>query len=174
MCLYSKSKEPKTAEKDIAVYKCLRSVKEHYSSSKYRDLSSIFIDEPVTRGENHVGKVVIGENRREPKAEDGMYKIGPGYIHAYTCIEDAKNTIRDHFIGIEWHHPVIVEAVIPEGTEYYEGRDGYGTMSLAAEKMVLGRYIECYVDFRFRECDSYYASLEKEKEKQARETQPFD
>lgn len=172
MCLYSKSKEPKTAEKDVVVYKCLRSVKERYSSSKYRNLNSIFMDEPVTHGENHVGKVIIGKNWREPKIDDGMYKIGPGYIHAYTCLEDAKNTVRDHFIGMEWYHPVIVEAVIPKGTKYYEGEDGYGTLSVAAEKMVLGRHIECYVDFRFRECDSYYASLEKEK--QARETQPFD
>lgn len=172
MCLYSKSKEPKTAEEDIVVYKCLRSVKERYSSSKYRNLNSIFMDEPVTHGENHVGKVLTGKNWREPKIDDGMYKIGPGYIHAYTYIEDAKNTIRDHFIGMEWYHPVIVEAVIPKGTKYYEGRDGYGTMSLAAEKMVLGKHIECYVDYKFRECDSYYASLEKEK--QARETQPFD
>ncbi len=172
MCLYSKSKEPKTAEKDIVVYKCLRSMKERYSSSKYRNLNSIFMDEPITREENHVGKVVSGKNRREPKIEDGMYVIGPGYIHAYTCLEDAKNTVREHFIGMEWYHPVIVEAVIPEGTKYYEGRDGYGTLSVAAEKMVLGRHIECYVDYRFHDCDSYYASLEKEK--QAKETQPFD
>ena len=174
MCLYSKSKEPKTAEKDIVVYKCLRSVKERYSSSKYRNLNSIFIDEPVTHGENPFGKIVEGKNYVLPrynKATD-EYEVSSGYIHAYTCLEDAKATVRAHFIGMEWYHPVIVKAVIPEGTKYYEGRDGYGTLSVAAEKMVLGRHIECYVDYKFHDCDSYYASLEKEK--RAKETQPFD
>lgn len=174
MCLYSKSKEPKTAEKDIVVYKCLRSVKERYSSSKYRNLNSLFIDEPVTHGENPFGKVVEGKNYVLPRYDKAAdeYQVSAGYIHAYTCLEDAKATVRAHFIGMEWYHPVIVEAVIPEGTKYYEGRDSYGTMSLAAEKMVLGRHIECYVDYKFHDCDAYYASLEKEKK--AKETQPFD
>lgn len=175
MCLYTDKNKPEIAKTDIKVFKCFRSIRERYSSKPYRELRTLYIDEPVTH-EEAVGRVPLsGKSRQEPDLHNGKYRVGPGYIHAFLTMDAAKAAVRGYFVGKDWYHPVIVEAVIPKGTPYFKGVGPHDIESIAAENMVIGKQLECYVDYKFYECDAYYASLDKANmAKSQREIQPFD
>lgn len=175
MCLFTETNKPEIADTDIKVFKCFRSIKERYSSKPYRDLRTLYLEHDVSRDEAS-GKIPFrGRNHREPDLLEGKYRVGPGYIHAFLDFETAKEVTRKHFIGKDWYHPVIVEAVIPKGTPYFRGVDSHDVPCIAAEAMIIGKQLECYVEREFHECESYYAALDKaNKSKSQKETQPFE
>lgn len=175
MCLKTKDNNPKIAKEDIVVYKCFRSVKERYSSKKYRDMRTLFLEEKVSY-EEMIGKVpFIGKGKNEIKYDDkaGEYSIGKGYIHAYLDRETAKRVVHDYFIGKDWYFPVVVKVTIPKGTKYFEGTDTYGLLCIAAEQIVIGKCLDCFVDHKFYNFDEYVSSLEKSKAS-SQEKQPFE
>lgn len=175
MCLKTKDNNPKIAEEDIVVYKCFRSVKERYSSKKYRDMRTLFLEEKVSY-EEMTGKVpFIGKGKNETKYDDktGEYSVGKGYIHAYLDRETAKQVVHDYFIGKDWYFPVVVKVTIPKGTKYFEGTDTHGLPCIAAEQIVIGECLDCFVDHKFYNFDDYVSSLEKSKAS-SQERQPFE
>ena len=175
MCLISNEEKPKIAEHDIKAYKCFRSVRETYSSKHYRDLYTLFLHRPVTHDEATgkvplVGKVekdvmvpVSSKDPKAPKQFKDKWTVDAGYIHAFTSREAAVEVMRKNFIGREWYFPVVVEVTIPEGTPYFEGVDTKGYPCFAADKVVVGKYLDCFIDNKLRDYTESVAAIEKEK-----------
>lgn len=185
MCLKSISGKPMVAENDIVVYKCLRAIKERYSSDSDPKMCTVFLDIPLTH-EEAFGKVSIKPREKDAHVErvdtpsvyghdcmETVFNVGRGYIHAYIDYDQAKQFVKNHFIGKDWYFPVIVEAVIPKGTEYFKGVDSYGTACIAAKELRVAKYRECIVD---REVKDYYDFMKESKKNktQRREKDPFE
>ena len=181
MCLFTETNKPEIADRDIKVYKCFRSVRETYSSKKYRDLFTLFLHRPVTHDEACgkvplVGKVekdvMIPESTKDPKAPrqyKDKWTVDVGYIHAFTEREAAVEVMRKNFIGREWYFPVVVEVIIPKGTPYFEGIDSKGYPCIAAEMVIVGQYLDCLIDNKIRDYGETVAALEKVKTKEEKE-----
>lgn len=175
MCLITKDNKTKIAETDITVYKCFRSVKENYSSKKYRDMRTLFLDFPVSYDEMTGKTLFIGRGDKTAKyrAEDSVYEFGSGYVHAFMDRETAKMVMQKYFIGNEWYFPVVAKVTIPAGTEYLEGTDSHGEPCIAAERIVIGKCLDCLSEGKIRDFNEYVNRIEKAKAA-AKEKRPFE
>ena len=173
MCLKSITETPKIAKEDIVVYKCFRSVKERYSSKPYRDMRTLFLEKEVSHDEM-TGKVpFVGKGDREVTHVKDHFRVGAGYIHAYLLKDVAKQVLHDYFIGKDWYFPVVVKVTIPKGTKYFEGNDTHDLPCIAAEQIIIGECLDCFVDGKFYDFNEYVSSLEKTKSA-SHERQPFE
>ena len=135
MCLLTKQICPIKAKKPIVVYKVLF---EHKYCSSDKKFVTPWIHERtelnrllVASGE----KVVVRSGIKNYRA------VGPGYIHCYTKIEDAKLT-RKYFIQKLFMRmvvkTVIAKCIIEPGTRYYKSWDG---KEIAADAVFIKRIL---------------------------------
>lgn len=120
MCLYVYGDvQPKVAEEDIKVYKVL----------EWSDLGSCW-ETPFRHEEVNLGRTYKIRSKGfmpvfKRDLRDNHHMFGSGMFHSYKLQENAKrlaNLIEYYDIS----RVVVVEAIIPKGTEYITGRDDDG------------------------------------------------
>lgn len=110
MCLVSEKKTPSTSTNDIKCYKILIPVGGKLFTP-YRDF--LF----------SVGEVVVDKVDKEPSECFGFLMIESGYFHSYRNLNAAKKEVEKLKRKIsKGKVPKIYNAIIPTGTEYYEGQ----------------------------------------------------
>ena len=123
MCLYTKSKKPETAPKDIKVYKVMH-------VAKTKELNG----ETVTYGvppyfSGYIYVKGLNKPRTESKpaketTDSRYYFVEEGYLHAFKDWFHAAKRVA----CLKYENPFddfyIVEMYIPAGTTYYVGDDG--------------------------------------------------
>ena len=123
MCLHTKHKV-KTADKDIRCYKVLQSLDglrlevppfrieiERANGNEYLTPYQYF---PMHLGETYTDEETFYSPYRDT---NGIADIGSDYFHSFATIEAAIEAIGD----CEMLDAIVVECVIPKGTQYYEG-----------------------------------------------------
>lgn len=121
MCFYSTTKRFKIAERNITCYKVL-SIPESYFIGINEALKTPYTDTVVSKdiwsgkslfsasGKFQAGKIESGFFK-------GLYMITSGVIHIFKYSFQAKKCLGEDSI--------LFECVIPKGTRYIEGDDGY-------------------------------------------------
>ena len=125
MCLETIHKQPKVADHDIVAYKIARRVSNHEG----------FYKTPIQWFEFELNKNYVDEVPLQMKVHDESptaYNIYGGVFHLFKCLHDVK-----WFAGSE---DIIIEAVIPEGSIFYEGFYAGTTTQCYGAKQV--RYIK--------------------------------
>lgn len=123
MCLFVETKRMKVAKEDIKCYKRITFLFNAEGEIKFvtpYQWASVPID--VLLGKQEFS--ALGSLEAE-KVKKGEYKIFGGVIHTYAFERDAcKNQCRDE---------LVVACIIPKGTKYIEGDDGWGIKAIAAQ-----------------------------------------
>lgn len=121
MCCFSRTKRFKVAEIDITCYKIL-SIPENYFVGINEDLKTPYTDTSVSKdiwsgkspflasGKFQTEKTYIGKS---------LYLITSGVIHTFKYSFEAKKCLGEE--------SVLFECIIPKGTRYIEGDDGYNS-----------------------------------------------
>ena len=130
MCFYSQTKRFKVADRDITCYKML-SIPESYFVGVNEALKTPYANTVVSK-DIWSGKLpftACGKFQAE-KIESGIckgfYTITSGVIHTFKYSFQAKKCLGED--------SVLFECVIPKGTRYIEGDDGYSSC-YASEKI---------------------------------------
>lgn len=122
MCFYSTTKRFKIAERDITCYKML-SIPESYLFGVNEDLKTPCTNTAVSKDIWTGKSPFLASGTFKAKIETHYYKpfyvITSGVIHTFKYSFEAKK----HF-GKE---SVLFECIIPKGTKYIEGDDGYNS-----------------------------------------------
>lgn len=132
MCLLSNRKTLKTAKEDIRCFKRFEFFQYGGDNIAFRT-PYLFAPVPndVMLGKQEyfaVGDLGIEENDTELYSPyKYRYRIYGGVIHCYLNKEDA--------IAQQCSDEIVVECIIPKGTEYIEGYDCYGVKSISAKKI---------------------------------------
>ncbi len=118
MCLLTKQIMPIKARKPIVVYKVLL-------EQKYRLSDNPFIT-PWMYEKTGLNRLLIatGEKTTVKSGIEGIRVVGPGYIHCYTNIKDARwarKYLIQHFTCFA---TVIVKCIIEPSTRYYKSWNG--------------------------------------------------
>lgn len=121
MCLFAKTKRLKVAKEDIRCYKRIAFL---FNSDKIKfftpyQWTSVPID--VILGKQEFSALGTLEAK---KGEMGEYSILGGVIHTYAY----ESTAVDNQHSDE----LVVACIIPKGTKYIEGNDGWGNKVFAA------------------------------------------
>lgn len=114
MCLYTKSKNPKIAKKDIKVYKIVRlKMREGLFYTPYVETS--LTEVPFENKESI-------EFDAQNSAEVGtvLYRVSEGFIHAYANKEFAEYNLEQFKLAYPTATYLIVDGIIPKGTKYFE------------------------------------------------------
>lgn len=144
MCLYAKS-TPLVAETDIVCYKVLQSldglkrevdwrtlIANKEKGIKYLTPYNYF---PMELGETYDCN---GKKYNVDYKCDGYVRVGAGFIHTFSNIEEAFRAIGE----CDMYGAVVVKSIIPKGTRYYEGSMQYEyknkVSSYASRSFVLG------------------------------------
>lgn len=123
MCLFADTKRMKVAKEDITCYKRITFL---FNNNEIKFVT------PYQRTSVPI-EVILGKQEfsafgdlKAAKGEDG-YKIFGGVIHAYVYeINALDNQHSDE---------LVVACIIPKGTMYIEGYDGWGNKVIAAQKI---------------------------------------
>ena len=132
MCLLSNRKTLKTAKEDIKCFKRFEFFQYGGDNIAFRT-PYLFAPVPndVMLGKQEyfaVGDLNIEENGTELYSPyKYRYRIYGGVIHCYLNQKDA--------IAQQCSDEIVVECIIPNGTEYIEGYDCYGVKSISAKKI---------------------------------------
>lgn len=128
MCLISNTNTPLIAEEDIVVYKILmRKNGKDYAPVVSED----YCEQPHYIYKKGVNKARLKEDVQEWTSINCYYRIGKGFLHAYTTKDIAeincnrwnawmgKNNLST---GGKYHF--VVRMIIPKGTEYFNSVEG--------------------------------------------------
>lgn len=122
MCFFSRTKRFKVANRDITCYKVL-SIPESYFVGINEDLKTPCTDTPVSKDIWTGKSLFLASGEFQAKIETHNYKpfyvITSGVIHTFKYSFEAKK-----WLGEE---SVLFECIIPKGTRYIEGDDGYNS-----------------------------------------------
>lgn len=145
MCLYTKQKEPKIAEKDITCYKVLKiwdSEQDVESGRKRKSkktvLKSMFYSEFTWNIGKHYRSRLVIEPRQATKCCDNFNSHVDKAFHSYQTLESAKLASRNIFLNSY----VIVRCIIPKGAKYCEGmncgdsQDGYASNQIIMKEIL--------------------------------------
>lgn len=130
MCLYSRTKRFKVAERNITCYKML-SIPESYFVGINEALKTPYTDTVVSK-DIWSGKSLFSASGKfqaekiESGVDKGFYKITSGVIHTFKYSFQAKKCLGED--------SVLFECIIPKGTRYIEGDDEYSSC-YASEKI---------------------------------------
>lgn len=118
MCLISKWRFPRKAEKDIVCYKVLRALKYPAGPEKIQFFTP-FVGDIID-----IHKPIIATSNVKPIKKWWDRIISPhtktyGYIHTYSTKRDARGCADA--LGFNCR---IFKCIIPKGTEYHIGRGG--------------------------------------------------
>ena len=108
MCLYSNTSIPKIAKKDIIVYKQLKRYKGKYKTTFYTPYMGYKMEEGI-----HYFQTNKKFTIKNTLSIFGKYSIERG-LHSYTNLNVAKQSLL--------MNEIIVEMVIPRGSEYFENK----------------------------------------------------
>lgn len=119
MCLYSKTRIPKIATKDIEVYKVIMQKYDEKLVTPYLGYQ--------------VSKIMKTSFRKCIKAILNMYynllfekyEIDYGFIHSHKSLQSAqfmRSSLQYHNLGVTYK---IIRGIIPKGSIYYEDMDTY-------------------------------------------------
>lgn len=141
MCLYTK-KNKLIADHDIKCYKILQTLQALKNEvgrnelNKWRERGFEYLT-PYNYFPMKIDTTYTDDNRPCVESADdlGIKDVSRGFFHTFSHIEHALDTIGD--CGM--YGAIVVECVIPKGTEYYEGSMVYeaavsGTLSSYASK----------------------------------------
>ena len=123
MCLYSKTRFPRRAKKDILCYKQLRLVedKSHFKTPIRSTFVPLESEWPFTM----IPEFCLPFHFNADRA----YVKGEGYIHAFLY----------KYKSYMYPKIVLAECIIPKGTKYHISRCG---MEICARKLILKRIIK--------------------------------
>lgn len=130
MCCFSRTKRFKIADRNITCYKKL-SIPENYFIGINEVLRTPCTNTPVTK-DIWSGKTpflacgYFQPEKIESGVDKGFYIITSGVIHTFKYSFQAKKCLGED--------SVIFECIIPKGTRYIEGDDGYNSC-YASEKI---------------------------------------
>lgn len=134
MCLFSTTNKMVMAEEDIVCYKRVMVLiyKDEVTFLTPYQLTQIPID--VILGKKDFKAVGIKEISKG--AIDRDYTVHGGFIHTYAFCRDAcENADLDSQVMNDDADEIIIQCIIPKGTYYIQGRDGYGNIGYAARKI---------------------------------------
>ena len=123
MCLYSKTKKPLVAKKNLICYKRVINL-----STKPGTILTPFQGVELSCNSLIFGK---GDSTVLYSKIDNLYHVNGGYFHAY---QDYKTAIRN-ILFIDGSY--IVKCIIPKGAKFYLGMDG----DICASKIIIGTEI---------------------------------
>ena len=133
MCLISKTNTPLIAEKDIVVYKVLM----RKNGKDYAPVVSEDSGLPHYIYNKGVNKARLKEDvdyawSKYVGAWDYMYRIGKGFLHAYTTKDGAEKNKDNWNLCMsasayyrEGKFHFVTKMIIPKGTKYFLSDDGY-------------------------------------------------
>ena len=124
MCLIAKTDKLKTATEDIHCFKRIEFIGRWSSIAFHTPF--VYRSVPIDALIGNKDFVAVGDFS-PIKENDGKYYIAEGVIHSYLIEAEAKN----HSYSDE----IVVECVIPKGTEYIEGFDNWGCPCVASKKV---------------------------------------
>lgn len=123
MCLFANTKRMKVAKEDIECYKRITFL---FNGADIKFVTpyqwtSVPIDVVLGKEEfSALGSLDAKKGEKE-------YTICGGVIHTYAYERDAA--------GNQCSDELVVACIIPKGTKYIEGYDGWGNKTIAAEKI---------------------------------------
>jgi len=120
MCLYTKSKNPSVAEKDMYVFKVLKVTRERVA----RRIVRLKYVAPY-RGTPWSLDVLTTAEFSVTYYPNSPYQIRQG-LHAFTDFDEANGICL-------WHSLYLFIAKIPKGANYYKGTDG----DIVADQMII-------------------------------------
>ena len=122
MCFYSRTKRFKIAERNITCYKML-SIHESYFVGINEALKTPYTDTAVSKDIWSGKSPFLASGKFQAKIETHNYKpfytITSGVIHTFKYSFQAKKCLGED--------SVLFECIIPKGTRYIEGDDGYNS-----------------------------------------------
>jgi len=125
MCLFAKTKRMKVAKEDIECYKRISFVfKDNGEINLVTPYQWTIVPIDVALGKKEFSASGSLETK---KGEKGEYTIFGGVIHTYAFERDA--------VCNQCSNELVVACIIPKGTKYIEGYDGWGNKTIAAEKI---------------------------------------
>lgn len=133
MCLYVKTKEPSIAEKDIVCYKVLE------YSPYFKKYLTPFRDFSMEIGQTvHCKGPWVFD--KEAFIEDVFHpELGAGGFHTYKHKADAEN------LAVELtNSAMVIECIIPKGTEYFCGKCDYFAVGYASKTLKLVKEVAYY------------------------------
>jgi len=121
MCFYSTTKRFKIADRDITCYKVL-SIPDSYFEGINDSLVTPYTNTIVTKDIWQGKSFLVADGKIEAKKIEegyfnGLYEITKGVIHTFKYRFNAVKNLGEGSI--------LFECVIPKGTRYIEGGDGY-------------------------------------------------
>lgn len=121
MCLFSKTKRLKVAKEDIKCYKRITFFFNGVDIKFVTPYQWTIVPLDVLLGKEEFSAL----GSLEATKEKGEYTIFGGVIHSYVFERDAhENQCSDE---------LVVACIIPKGTKYIEGHDGWGCRTIAAQ-----------------------------------------
>lgn len=124
MCLIAKTDKLKTATEDIRCFKRIEFIGGWYSIAFQTPFMHRSV--PIDALIGNKDFVAIGDFN-PIKGSDGWYYITEGVIHSYNTEAVAKL--------VSYSDEIVVECVIPKGTDYIEGFDNWGYPCIASKKV---------------------------------------
>lgn len=122
MCFYSRTKRFKVAERNITCYKML-SIPESYFVGINEALKTPYTDTAVSKdiwsGKSPFLAYGNFQAKLETRNYEPFYIITSGVIHTFKYSFEAKKCLGEE--------SVLFECIIPKGTRYIEGDDGYNS-----------------------------------------------
>ena len=122
MCLFAKTKRLKVAKEDI---KCYKRITFLFNDDKIKFVTPYqwtIVPIDVVLGKEEFS--ALG-NLEATKEKCGGYTIFGGVIHTYAFERDACES--------QCSDELVVACIIPKGTKYIEGYDGWGCKTIAAQ-----------------------------------------
>lgn len=148
--LYTKTNKSLIANKDIAVYKIMVSIERPCHAE--REFQSAYLYRTYPQSEMTGSYPMLPEGKEEilaPNKFCNMYRIGSGFIHAFTTKDAALDELKRYFDGHAGYYPCIIECSIPAGTEYFDGNfigaNGRTLHSYAAKSMIFKSMVCCKI-----------------------------
>lgn len=123
MCLFAETEKLKVAKEDIKCYKRIKFVFDKENIWFHTPYQFTKISKKILFGKKEL--VALGE-LKIIKGEC-EYVVYGGLIHTYLYERDAVN--------YQCSNEIVVACIIPKGTKYIEGYDGWGTKNIAAKKV---------------------------------------
>jgi len=128
MCLIAKTNKLKKAENDIRCFKRIEFIIDECNNITFHT-PYIYASVPIETMIGNNDFVAMDDYFKDIEDYNGKYYIRGGLIHSYIIEGDAKHYSYDD--------EIIVECVIPKGTEYIEGFDSWGCPCFASRKLRL-------------------------------------